>query len=254
MFPNLLDYSGKVLLVTGAASGIGRAVATAFAACGASVVIGDVADGALQTVDLIHAAGGEAIFLRTDVSAATEVEALVTKTVQTYGRLDCAFNNAGMLPSSVDLADVSEHDFDRIVSIDLKGVFLCMKYEIAAMLRTGGGAIVNTASVAGVVADARMSPYAAAKHGVIGLTKAAALDYATRGIRVNALAPGLVATGMTQRWLADPDIRQSLLQNSPIGRAAQPDEMCGAVLYLCSPMASFVTGQTLLVDGGQTAH
>jgi NAD(P)-dependent dehydrogenase (short-subunit alcohol dehydrogenase family) len=148
-----------------------------------------------------------------------------------------------VLPPIAPLAEQTETDFDRVLNVDLKGVFLCMKYQIKAMLESGGGAIVNTASVAGVVADPGMAPYVAAKHGVIGLTQAAALDYARRGIRVNALAPGLVASAMTERWLNDPVFKQNLMNNSPIGRPAQPEEMSGMVLFLCSQAASFVTGQ-----------
>lgn len=254
MAENLLDYTGKVVLITGAASGIGRATAAAFGAQGAKVVIGDVSQGAADTVSQLQQAGHEALFVPTDVSDPASVEALVKATVDTFGRLDCAFNNAGILPPTAPLAEMSVEDFDRVIAIDLKGVFLCLKYQIAHMLTAGGGSIVNTASVAGLVADPHMAPYAAAKHGVIGLTKAAALDYATSGIRVNAIAPGLVATAMTKRWLEDPKFRQGLLQNSPIGRAAEPEEMSGIVLFLNSPQASFITGQTFTVDGGQTAH
>ena len=247
-------FEGKVVLVTGASTGIGRATAIAFANAGARLILGDVDKRSADTAEAIVSAGGEARFVLTDVSDSESVRALVEAAVQTYGRLDVAFNNAGLLPPTADLADMSVEDFDRTIAVDLRGVFLCLKYEIGAMLKTGGGAIVNTASVAGVVADPGMASYVAAKHGVVGLTKAAALDYVTRNIRVNAVAPGLVATPMTNRWLNDPGFAAKLMQNSPIGRAAQPEEIAGTVLHLCSSAASFTTGQTFVVDGGQTAH
>jgi len=247
-------FADKVVIVTGASTGIGRATAIAFAREGARIVIGDFDDAAADTASAITDAGGSAMFVKTDVSQDASIQGLVQAAIDTHGRLDIGFNNAGLLPRTADLADMSVEDFDRTIAVDLRGVFLCMKHQIAQMLRNGGGSIVNTASVAGLVADPGMAPYVAAKHGVVGITKAAALDYATRNIRVNAVAPGLVATPMTERWLADPAFKEKLLQNSPIGRAARPEEIATTVLYLSSDAASFVTGQTYVVDGGQTSH
>lgn len=250
----LLNFDGKVLLITGGSTGIGRATALAFAARGAKVVVGDVSDAGAETIELLKAAGGEGLFVRTNVADSAEVQALVKKTVDTYGGLHCAFNNAGILPPTVPLADQEEDVYDRVMAIDVRGVFLCLKHEIRHMLTAGGGSIVNTASIAGLIADPGMAPYVAAKHAVIGLTKAAAIDYAKSGIRVNALAPGLVETPMTRRWLDDPAMRDLVLSGPLLGRAASPEEIAGTVLYLCSPLATFATGQTFTVDGGQTAH
>lgn len=249
-----LDFTGKVVLVTGGATGIGRATSLAFARQGATVVIGDVDGRATETVRLIEEAGGTGLFLPTDVTVAADVERLVQTTVDTYGGLHIAFNNAGILPPTGPLLERSEADWDKTIAVDLKGVFLALKYEIAHMVTAGGGAIVNTASVAGVIADFGMAPYVAAKHGVVGLSKAAALDYATAGIRVNALAPGLVATGMTKGWLDDPEMRKVVVAGSQLGRPAEPEEIAGMVLYLASDLASFATGGVYVVDGGQTAH
>jgi NAD(P)-dependent dehydrogenase (short-subunit alcohol dehydrogenase family) len=254
MADQLLDFTGKVVLVTGGSAGIGRATSLAFARQGATVVIGDVDERSAETVELIEQAGGTGLFVRTDVSVASEVEGLVKTAVDSFGSMHVAFNNAGVLPPTAPLAEMDEAEWDKVIAVDLKGVFLSLKYEIAYMLTAGGGAIVNTASVAGVIADPGMAPYVAAKHGVVGLTRAAAVDYAKHGIRVNALAPGLVETPMTKRWLEDPAMREAVLAGSQMGRAAQPEEIAGMVLFLASPLASFATGGVYVVDAGQTAH
>lgn len=254
MIKNPLNFSGKVALVTGGSRGIGRATALLFARNGASVVIGDVDPGGMELVELIRQADGEATFVQTDVREPAEVKNLIAVAVKTYGGLHCAFNNAGILPPTAMLAETNDSDFDNVLAVDLKGVFLCMKFEIRQMLRNGGGAIVNNASIAGLIADPGISAYVASKHAVIGLSKAAALEYASQGIRINALAPGLVETAMTKAWFDDPKIRAHFLTNSPIGRVAQPEEMAGMVLFLCSDLASFAAGQTFVVDGGYTAR
>jgi NAD(P)-dependent dehydrogenase (short-subunit alcohol dehydrogenase family) len=249
-----LDFMGKTVLITGAATGIGRATALTFAAHGAAVVIGDVDPRAEETVAAIVADGGTGMFLKTDVSKADQVEALVAHAVERHGSLDVAFNNAGILPPTAPLDEQSEEDWNRIISVDVTGVFLSLKYELAEMAKSGAGAIINTASVAGLRADPGMAPYVAAKHAVVGLTKAAALDYAGTRIRVNAIAPGLVRTPMTERWLNDPKMRELVLADSPIRRALDPEEIAGTVLFLASGMASAITGAIYPVDGGRTAH
>ena len=254
MSERLLDYTGKSVLITGAATGIGRATALAFARQGASVAIGDVDARAEDAVREIVQAGGQAFYQRTDVRQAADVAALVDATVARFGGLHCAFNNAGILPPTLPLAEMADDTFDDILAVDLLGVFLCMKYQIRQMLKAGGGAIVNTASIAGLVADPGMAPYVAAKHGVIGLSKAGALDYARHNIRINAIAPGFVQSPMTQRWIDDPEFMKVLMANSPVGRYAKPEEISGIVLFLCSELASFATGQTFIIDGAQTAH
>jgi NAD(P)-dependent dehydrogenase (short-subunit alcohol dehydrogenase family) len=217
-------FSGKVVLVTGGATGIGRATALAFAREGAAVMIGDVDARAGATVGLIEAAGGKAAFQHTDVASRPAVDALVAACVTRFGGLHVAFNNAGVLPPPRPFHEVAEADFDRTVAVDMKGVFNCMQAEITHFLGHGGGAIVNTASVAGVVADPNMGPYVAAKHGVVGLTKAAAIEYARQQIRINAIAPGFVATPMTQAWLDDDEFKRAFFAQSAIGRAADPAE------------------------------
>jgi NAD(P)-dependent dehydrogenase (short-subunit alcohol dehydrogenase family) len=261
MIPGIADFGtfhSKAVLITGAATGIGRAVAVAFAAHGARLSIGDVNEEcARETLDLVKEAGGEAIFVRTDVSDEADVEELVAETVRRFGRLDYAFNNAGIAPKDSDrkpLAQLGTPAFDRLISVDLRGVFLSMKHEVRHMLRSGGGAIVNTASIAGVVAEPGVAGYVAAKHGVIGLTRAAAIEYAAHGIRVNALAPGWVDTPMTAALKSDPALDARLRATAPIGRPARPEEMAGAVLYLCSDAASYVTGHVHVADGAFTAR
>ncbi|GAB4362737.1 MAG: SDR family oxidoreductase [Oricola sp.] len=241
-------------MITGGATGIGRATALAFAKEGALVAIADVDERAGETVNEIGACGGTAFYGRCDVSDATEVARFVEDVVAAHGGLHAAFNNAGILPAPAPLHEVSPEALDRIIDVDLKGVFNCMRAQIRHFLSAGGGAIVNTASVAGLIADPDMSAYVAAKHAVIGLTRAAAVEYATRNIRVNAIAPGLVATPMTQAWLDDAAFRGMMFGQNVIGRAAEPHEIAGTVLHLCSDAASFTNGAVHVVDGGQTAH
>ncbi|MFJ3050994.1 SDR family oxidoreductase [Pseudomonas nitroreducens] len=247
--------SGQVALVTGAGNGIGRATAQAFAQQGVKVVVSDVdAKGGEATVELIRAAGGEATFIHCDVTRDAEVKALVEGTVAAYGRLDYAFNNAGIEIEKGKLADGEESEFDAIMGVNVKGVWLCMKHQIPVMLEQGGGAIVNTASVAGLGAAPKMSIYAASKHAVIGLTKSAAIEYAKKKIRVNAVCPAVIDTDMFRRaYEADPKKAEFAAAMHPVGRVGRVEEIASAVLYLCSDHAGFTTGIALPVDGGATA-
>ena len=247
---------GKVALVTGAGSGIGRATALVFAREGAKVVVADiVAEGGQETVQQIEVAGGEAIFVKADVSQAADVETLITQTVETYGRLDCAFNNAGIEGGMKLTIDCTKEEFDRTIAVNLTGVWLCMKYEIQQMLSQGSGAIVNTASAAGLVGFPSLPDYVASKHGVVGLTKTAALEYAKSGIRVNAVCPGVIQTPMVERGAQlSPGFDELALSMEPVGRFGQPSEIGEAVVWLCSDAASFVTGHPMVVDGGLVAQ
>jgi NAD(P)-dependent dehydrogenase (short-subunit alcohol dehydrogenase family) len=240
-------------MVTGGSSGIGKATSLLFAQHGAKVVIGDNNPAGVETVEMIKRERGDAIFVKTDVRDEGDVKNLIATALKTYGGLHCAFNNAGVLPATITLVEMEESVFDNTLAVDLKGVFLCMKHEIAHMLQSGGGTIVN-ASIAGLIAEPGISAYAAAKHGVIGLSKAAAVEYAKQGIRINALAPGLVNTAMTKAWFDDPDMSAHFIANTPIGRVSQPAEIAGMVLFLCSDFASFAVGQTFVIDGGYTTH
>jgi NAD(P)-dependent dehydrogenase (short-subunit alcohol dehydrogenase family) len=249
------SFEGKVALVTGAASGIGRATALAFAREGASVVVADVSEqGNEETARMIAERGGRALAVRCDVTRAEDVKAALDKTIEAFGRLDVAFNNAGVEPRRlVPTAEVEEEEWDRIINIDLRGVFLCMKHEIPRMLQQGGGAIVNTSSGAGVIGIKGNPAYTAAKHGVIGLTRAAALDYAAQNIRINAVCPGYIDTPMMARFTGGtPEGRAKVISEEPIGRMAQPEEIAATVVWMCSGAASFMVGHALVVDGGQT--
>jgi NAD(P)-dependent dehydrogenase (short-subunit alcohol dehydrogenase family) len=248
--------TGKVAVVTGGGSGIGRASALVFAREGAKVVVADVdVEGGEETVRLIRQNGGEALFVKTDVSQDTAVEALVARAVQTYGRLDCAYNNAGIEGPAATTSEYPEEGWERVVAINLKGVWLCMKYEIPQMLKQGGGAIVNTASAAGLVGFRGGSAYVASKHGVVGLTKTAALEYAKAGVRVNAVCPGAIDTPMMGRITGHrPQRAERMAAAEPVGRMGRPAEIGEAVVWLCSDAASFVTGQAMAVDGGMTAQ
>ena len=249
------DFTGQVALVTGASSGMGLTTARAFAAAGASVVLADVDGAALASaVDALTSAGSQAIGVTCDVSNEAQVEAMVQRAVETFGRLDMAFNNAGVQAPPTDLADEPAELFDRVNAVNLRGVWACMKHELAQMRRQGSGAIVNCSSLGGLVGLPGRAAYHASKHGVLGLTKSAALEYAPRGIRVNAICPGTIDTPMVADMMAKGEFDlAAALANQPIGRLGEPEEIASVVAFLASDDASYMTGQTLYADGGRLA-
>jgi NAD(P)-dependent dehydrogenase (short-subunit alcohol dehydrogenase family) len=248
------SFKGKAAFVTGAGSGIGRAAALAFAREGASVVVADISEQSNQeTARMIEELGTHALAVRCDVTRTEDVKAALDKAVEAFGRLDFAFNNAGSEQPITATADLTEQQWDRIANINLRGVFLCMKYEIPLMLRNGGGAIVNTSSGAGVKGFKGQAAYCAAKFGVIGLTKSAALDYASQNIRINAVCPGIIETSMMDRFTGGTaEGRERVIAQEPVGRMGKPDEIAAAVVWLCSEPAAFMIGHAMVIDGGQT--
>jgi NAD(P)-dependent dehydrogenase (short-subunit alcohol dehydrogenase family) len=246
------ELQNKVALVTGGTTGIGRDTAVLFAKAGAKVVVsGRRETEGKETSNLIRAAGGDGLFVKSDVSKSSDVQSLVQKTVEKFGRLDIAFNNAGIEGKWVPLIEQSLEDWDAVIDINLKGTWLCLKYEIQQMLKQGGGGtIVNMSSVAGLMGAAGAGVYCASKHGVIGLTRTAALEHAANGIRVNAVCPAVIETAMSDRAFADPEANKRVLALHPIGRFGKPMEVAEAVLWLCSSKSSFMTGHYIVLDGG----
>jgi NAD(P)-dependent dehydrogenase (short-subunit alcohol dehydrogenase family) len=247
--------SGKIAVITGGSSGIGLATAQAFAVAGTKVVIADIEDGTI-TVEGIKKAGGDAIFVRTDVSKTTDIQVLVRTTVETYGQLDFAVNNAGISGTSATTGNYTEQDWNRVIGINLTGVWLCMKYELEQMLKQGSGAIVNMASILGWVGFASAPAYVAAKHGVLGLTKTAAIEYAAQNIRINAICPAFIETPLLEKAgiTEGTEAYASIASLHPMKRLGKPEEVADLVLWLCSEGASFVTGSAYLVDGGYVAQ
>lgn len=249
-----LLFKDKVAIVTGGSFGIGRATAIMFAQRGAKVAIVDWKEDQ-ETLQHIKSAGGEAIFIKCDVSKDSEVKAMVEQTVSTFGRLDYAFNNAGIEGASAPTHEATEENFDKVIGVNVKGVWLCMKYEIPHMLRQGKGAIVNCSSIAGVIGFPGIPIYTASKHAVIGLTKTAALEYANQGIRVNAVCPGAIQTPMIDRFIEkNKTTKEAMVSGEPIGRFGEPEEIAEAAIWLCSDASSFTTGHALVVDGGWVAR
>ena len=247
------SFNGKVAIVTGGSSGIGRATAIAFARERAYVVVASRReDEGLETVKLVKEAGSDGLFVKTDVAKPADIGAMVEKTVESYGRLDYAFNNAGVEQVPTPLLEQTEEDFDRIININVKAVWLCMQHQIRQMLKNGGGAIVNMSSVAGLIGASTMPIYVASKHAVVGLTKSVALEYAKEGIRVNAVCPGYIQTPMVETF--GKQLQEQIIQMHPIGRAGKPEEIANAVVWLCSDKASFVIGHSLTLDGGYVAQ
>jgi NAD(P)-dependent dehydrogenase (short-subunit alcohol dehydrogenase family) len=249
-------WQERVALVTGGSSGIGRATALTFARRGAKVVVADIqVEEGKATVREIEQGGGEALFVEADVSQSTHIESLFETIVDSYGQLDFACNNSGIEGEAAPTAECTEENWDRVLSINLRGVWLCMKHEIRQMLGQGGGAIVNVSSVLGLVGSENIPAYIASKHGIVGLTKTAALEYATDGIRVNAVCPGLIHTAMIERFTAgDKEIQKELAEGQLLKRMGEPEEVAEAIAWLCSDSASFVTGHAMAVDGGFVAQ
>lgn len=249
------DFTGKVAFVTGAGSGIGRATALAFAAAGASVTIADIsAAGLAETADQLTALDAKVLSVRCDVTKSADIKSALDQTVAAFGRLDAAFNNAGIEQPGASIVDLTEEMLDRVLSVNLKSVFLCMKHQIPLMLKNGGGAIVNTSSGAGVIAIRNQSGYCASKFGVTVASKVAALEYADQGIRVNALCPGIIDTPMIARYTGGTEEgRARIIKQEPVGRMGRPEEIAATVLFLCSESGGFITGHALVADGAQTA-
>jgi NAD(P)-dependent dehydrogenase (short-subunit alcohol dehydrogenase family) len=245
-------FKNKVVIVTGSTYGIGKATALAFAQRGAKVVLSDLQQD-IETEKTIKDMGGEALFIQCDVGKEEDVKNLVTNAIAHFGRLDFAFNNAGIEGTPAPILDCSQDNWDKTINTNLKGIWLCMKYQIPEMIKTGAGSIVNNASIAGLVGFEGLPAYVASKHGVVGLTKNAALDYVKEGIRINAVCPGVIDTPMVKRFTGDdPKVLENLIASKPMGRIGKPEEIAETVVFLCSDGASFITGQALAVDGGWT--